>query len=88
MAGHTVEVAQDGTEVSPMLAAKSFDLVLMDTLPSVADLVRVVRSKLNGRGPKIVLGGSAYRLATRFAHEVGAADSFTDLRRTLAMLCA
>jgi CheY-like chemotaxis protein/anti-sigma regulatory factor (Ser/Thr protein kinase) len=29
-AGHTVEVAQDGAEVSPMLAAKSFDLVLMD----------------------------------------------------------
>ena len=30
MAGHTVEVAQDGAEVSPMLAAKSFDAVLMD----------------------------------------------------------
>ncbi|MGA2717052.1 MAG: response regulator [Bryobacteraceae bacterium] len=29
-AGHTVEVAQGGAEVSPMLAAKSFDLVLMD----------------------------------------------------------
>ena len=30
MAGHSVEVAQDGTEVSPMLAAKAFDVVLMD----------------------------------------------------------
>ena len=30
LAGHTVEVAQDGTEVSPMLAAKHFDVVLMD----------------------------------------------------------
>ena len=30
VAGHTVEVAQDGTEVSPMLAAKAFDVVLMD----------------------------------------------------------
>ena len=29
-AGHTVEVVQDGTEVSPMLAAKAFDVVLMD----------------------------------------------------------
>jgi CheY-like chemotaxis protein/HPt (histidine-containing phosphotransfer) domain-containing protein len=30
MAGHSVEVAQDGTEVSPMMANKSFDVVLMD----------------------------------------------------------
>ena len=29
-AGHTVDVAQGGAEVSPMLAGKSFDLVLMD----------------------------------------------------------
>jgi len=28
--GHTVAVARDGTEVCPMLAAKSFDVVLMD----------------------------------------------------------
>jgi CheY-like chemotaxis protein len=30
MAGHTVEIAQNGAEVSPMLAASSFDVVLMD----------------------------------------------------------
>ena len=29
-AGHTVEVAQDGSEVQPKLAAKQFDLILMD----------------------------------------------------------
>ena len=61
---------------------------IVANLPSVADLVRVVRSKLNGRAPKIVLGGSAYRLATRFAHEVGAAEPVTDLRRALGMLSA
>ena len=61
---------------------------IVANLPSAADLVRVVRSKLNGRSPKIVLGGAAYRLATRFAHEVGATESFTDLRRALGILCA
>ena len=61
---------------------------IVANLPSAADLVRVVRGKLNGRSPKIVLGGSAYRLATRFAHEVGATESFTDLRRALGILCA
>jgi methanogenic corrinoid protein MtbC1 len=57
-------------------------------LPSVTDLVRVVRSELEGRVPKIVLGGAAYGLAPRFAQEVGAAASFTDLRQALGMLCA
>jgi len=60
---------------------------IVANLPSAADLVRVVRSKLNGRSPKIVLGGAAYRLTTRFAHEVGATESFTDLRRALGILC-
>jgi methanogenic corrinoid protein MtbC1 len=61
---------------------------IVASLPSAADLVRLVRSQLNGRSPKIVLGGAAYRLASRFAHEVGATESFTDLRRALAILCA
>jgi methanogenic corrinoid protein MtbC1 len=57
-------------------------------LPSVAELVRAVRRKFGQRGPKIVLGGAAYRLASQFAHEVGAAGAFTDLPSALAALCA
>jgi methanogenic corrinoid protein MtbC1 len=57
-------------------------------LPLVAELVRTVRSKLGAGSPKIVLGGSAYRLASQFAKDLGAAGAFTDLRRALAMLCA
>jgi CheY-like chemotaxis protein len=36
-AGHTVEVAQNGAEVGPMLAARSFDVVLMDIQMPVMD---------------------------------------------------
>ena len=61
---------------------------IVANLPSVVDLVRAVRSKLSDRAPKIVLGGAAYRLATRFADEVGAGESVTDPRRALALLCA
>jgi MerR family transcriptional regulator, light-induced transcriptional regulator len=57
-------------------------------LPSAAELVRTVRSKLGAGSPKIVLGGSAYRLASQFAKDLGAAGAFTDLPRALAMLCA
>jgi methanogenic corrinoid protein MtbC1 len=61
---------------------------IVANLPSVVELVRAVRSKLSERAPKIVLGGAAYRLATKFAGEVGAMGAVTDLRRALAMLCA
>lgn len=61
---------------------------IVANLPSVVELVRAIRSKLNGRAPNIVLGGAAYRLATQFAGEVGAMEAFTDLRGALAMLCA
>jgi signal transduction histidine kinase/CheY-like chemotaxis protein/HPt (histidine-containing phosphotransfer) domain-containing protein len=36
-AGHTVEVAQNGSEVCPMLAARPFDVVLMDIQMPVMD---------------------------------------------------
>ena len=59
---------------------------LVANLPSVVDLVETVRNKLQ-RVPKIVLGGAAYRLATRFAEDLGSAETAPDLRGALAMLC-
>lgn len=61
---------------------------IVANLPSVADLVRTVRSKLNERAPQVVLGGAAYRVATQFAPDIGATEAGTDLRRALAMFCA
>jgi len=61
---------------------------LVASLPSVVELVGTVRSTMGERAPKIVLGGSAYRLATRFAGEIGATGSFTHLQAALAALCA
>jgi methanogenic corrinoid protein MtbC1 len=71
----------------------SADLLCISTtivanLPSVADLVRTVRSKLNEGAPKIVLGGAAYRVATQFAGDVGAMEAINDLRLALKMFCA
>jgi methanogenic corrinoid protein MtbC1 len=61
---------------------------ILSNLPSVADLIQAVRSKLKERAPKIILGGTAYRMATQFASEVGAAEVVPDLRGALALLCA
>ncbi len=60
---------------------------LLGSLTSVVDLIQTVREKLRDRTPKIILGGSAYRLAARFANEVGAAGAFTDLRQAVNVLC-
>jgi len=60
---------------------------IMANLPSVADLVRVVRSKLKERAPRIILGGSAYRVAAKFARELGAGEAVIDLRHALSLLC-
>jgi methanogenic corrinoid protein MtbC1 len=61
---------------------------IVANLTSVAELVRTVRSKMGQRTPKIVLGGGAYRVATKFAEEIGAVGGVTDLREALAMFCA
>lgn len=61
---------------------------IVANLPSVAELVEAVRAKLSDRCPQIVLGGSAYRLATEFAREIGTMGAITDLRQALAVLCA
>jgi len=61
---------------------------IVANLPSVVELIRTVRAKLGERAPKIVLGGGAYRLAAKFAAEVGATGAFTDMRQALAVLCA
>lgn len=60
---------------------------IIANLPSVADLVGMVRSKLGERAPKIVLGGAAFRLAPRFPTEIGAIE-VGDLRGALSALCA
>jgi methanogenic corrinoid protein MtbC1 len=56
-------------------------------LPSVADLIGLVRSRLSSRAPRIVLGGAAYRVAGQFARDFGAGEAVTDLRRGVALLC-
>ena len=61
---------------------------IVANLPSVVDLVRTVRSKLYESGPKIVLGGAAYRVATQFVRDIGATEAVTDLRSALTMFCA
>lgn len=60
---------------------------IVANLPSVAELVRVIRAKLKERAPKIVLGGSAYRLVPDFSRELGANEAITDLRQGLLALC-
>jgi MerR family transcriptional regulator, light-induced transcriptional regulator len=61
---------------------------LVANLPAVVELVGAVRGKLGERAPKIVLGGSAYLMTPEFGQELGAAETITDLRRGLAVLCA
>jgi methanogenic corrinoid protein MtbC1 len=61
---------------------------IVANLPSVAELIRIVRGKLSDRAPKIVLGGSAYRVAKAFRDEAGAIGEITDLRQAVALLCS
>lgn len=60
---------------------------IVANLPAVSALLQFVRAELQGRAPKVFLGGGAYRLAPQFAKEVGAEAAFTDLRQALAILC-
>ena len=61
---------------------------MVASLPSVADLVRTVRGKMNKSAPRVVLGGAAYRVAPQFAQDIGPAEAVTDLRQALARYCA
>jgi len=61
---------------------------ILCNLPSVAELIRLVRKKMGEQTPRIVLGGAAYRIAPQFAREVGVEEPLTDLRQALAVLCA
>jgi len=60
---------------------------LVANLPSAADLIKVVRGRLGERAPRIVVGGSAFRIAPKFVEEIGSAEAIPDLRKALAMLC-
>ena len=59
---------------------------LVSNLPSVAELIKLVRARLGVQAPRIVLGGAAYRHAPDFLQQVGPVEFFSDLRRALAML--
>jgi methanogenic corrinoid protein MtbC1 len=93
--GWTVRFLGTNLPHSSVLAAIeeiSADMLCISTtivanLPSVADLVRTVRRKLNESAPKIVLGGAAFRGATQFARDIAPAEALTDLRQALAMYC-
>ena len=78
--------------VLSVLEKSSVDVLCISTtilgnLTSVVNLIQTVQDKLRDQTPRIILGGSAYRLAAQFAREVGAAEAFTDLRRAVNMLC-
>ena len=60
---------------------------IVANLPSVAELIKTVRGKLSERAPKIVLGGSACRVAAQFRTDVGAVGQIRDLRQAIATLC-
>ena len=72
-------------EFSPDVLCISTTIVA--NVASVVELIRAVRSGRNARIPKIVLGGSAYRLAPKFAQEVEAIGPITDLRQAVTTLC-
>ena len=58
---------------------------LVANLPSVEELVRMVQAKLGESAPRIVVGGSAYRLATHLARAIGVTE-ITDLRQAIETL--
>ena len=60
---------------------------LVANLPSAADLIKMVRTKLGKKAPRIVLGGAAYRIAPKFVEEIGSAEAIPDLRQALVTLC-
>jgi len=59
---------------------------LVANLPAASELVRLVRKELGEPGPRIVLGGAAYRLAGDFARELGSTEGVTHLRRAIELL--
>jgi len=56
---------------------------LVANLPSAAELIRDIRTKMEERAPRIVLGGAAYRFTPQFAQDIGAAEVILDLRQAL-----
>lgn len=61
---------------------------LLSNLPASAELIRAVRSTLNSKAPRIVVGGAAFRLAPELAVELEVTNCGNDLRGALNLLCA
>jgi methanogenic corrinoid protein MtbC1 len=61
---------------------------LIANLPTVADLIGMVRARLGKDAPRIVVGGAAYRLTASFAEDMGVLSPGPDLRSTLEMFCS
>lgn len=59
---------------------------LVANLPSTAELVLAVQARFGKQSPRVVLGGSAHRMASGFAAEVGVTEAIADLRQGLAIL--
>jgi MerR family transcriptional regulator, light-induced transcriptional regulator len=58
---------------------------MLFNLPKVSALVAAVRAKLQARAPRIVLGGSAFRLAPELYRELGAQGFAPDLREAVTL---
>jgi hypothetical protein len=64
-----------------------FIYAALANLPSAAELVESVRTRLKEHAPRIVLGGAAYRLAPKFAEALKSTEVILDLRQALTVLC-
>jgi methanogenic corrinoid protein MtbC1 len=80
---HSTVLATIGDISADMLCIST---TLVANLPSAAELIRKVRSKLGAKAPRIALGGAAFRRAPEFVSELGPTHVFADLRQALAAL--
>ena len=60
---------------------------LVANLPSAAELILSVRTKMGEGAPRIVLGGAAYRLTPDFVQGDDSATIIPNIRKAIALLC-
>jgi hypothetical protein len=60
---------------------------MLFNLPHVRELVRDVRESLGANAPRIIVGGSAFRLCPEFCAEIGVEGPAADLVSAV-QLCA